>query len=110
MYGNHLVPQEQPESDIAWKLNQNEDSTTKSSDGNEVYQSELKQNLAIVRKYSKVNRVFEENQCSGCLSNCKEIFENDLHIIIPYCGHLLCCESGAVVGIFYWGSPDITCF
>ena len=40
------------------------------------------------------NRIqqFEDNECCVCLSNYKEILDEDLHIVIPSCGHPLCCK------------------
>ena len=35
---------------------------------------------------------FEENQCSVCLSSYKEVLDENRHIVIPNCGHPLCCE------------------
>ena len=63
-----------------------------SSNENEILQSEVQQKLATVAKDSKVMTFFEDNKCSVCLSSYKEILDNDLHIIVPFCGHPLCCE------------------
>ena len=59
---------------------------------NEVSQTELKQKLKVVDKGSDVLKVFEGNKCSVCLSNYKEILDEDLHIVVPFCGHPLCCK------------------
>ena len=37
-------------------------------------------------------KFFEENKCSVCLSSYNEILEGKLQIVIPSCGHPLCCE------------------
>ena len=37
-------------------------------------------------------KFFEDNTCSVCLSSYKEILDDNLHIVIPTCGHPLCCE------------------
>ena len=36
-------------------------------------------------------RFFNKNQWSVCLSSYKEILDEDLHNVVPYCGHPLCC-------------------
>ena len=59
---------------------------------NEVSQSELKQKLTNVEKDSKVMKFFEDNKCSVCLSSYKEIFDENYHIVVPICGHPLCCK------------------
>ena len=35
---------------------------------------------------------FEDNKCSVCLSRYKEVLDENNHIVIPACGHPLCCE------------------
>ena len=37
-------------------------------------------------------KFFVENKCSVCLSSYKEITDDNLHIVIPTCGHPLCCQ------------------
>ena len=58
---------------------------------NKISQSKIKRKLAKVGKNSEVMKFFEENQCSVCLSSYKEIVESNLHIVVPPCGHPLCC-------------------
>ena len=65
---------------------------TQSSGENRILQSEIQQKLATVGKDSKVMKFFEDNKCCVCLSTYKEILDNDLHIVVPSCGHPLCCE------------------
>ena len=77
---------------ISCQENENDDSTTESSGINEISQSELQQKLAVVEKNNKVMKFFEDNQCSVCLSSYKEILDEDLHIVVPSCGHPLCCK------------------
>ena len=36
-------------------------------------------------------KFFEENKCSVCLSSYKEVLDENLHIVVPSCGHPLCC-------------------
>ena len=57
-----------------------------------ISQSELKQSLSTLDKDSEVMKFFEENKCPVCLSNYKEILDEDLHIVISSCGHPLCCK------------------
>ena len=59
---------------------------------NEVSQTELKQKLKFVDKGSDVLKVFVGNKCCVCLSNYKEILDEDLHIVVPFCGHPLCSK------------------
>ena len=84
-------PEDQPESHLSCKKNPNEDDTSKSSAIDEIAQSEVQQKLAIVEKNTKVMKFFEDNKCSVCLSNYKQVLNDDLHIVIPSCGHPLCC-------------------
>ena len=85
-----LVPKE-PETHQSCMKNNDNEATIQTSEENEISQSDIKQKLAIVNKDSNVMKFFEENRCSVCLSSYKEIFDNDLHIVIPSCGHPLCC-------------------
>ena len=50
----------------------------------------MKQKLATIDKHCKVLKQFEDNECCVCLSNYKEILEEDLNIVVPSCGHPLC--------------------
>ena len=68
------------------------DSSTTDRQKNEVSQCELKQKLTEVDKDSKVVKFFEDKKCSVCLSNYKEIVDEDLHVVVPSCGHPLCCK------------------
>ena len=86
-----LVPQEQPEPHFSCKMNKNGYDTTQSSELNEISQSEVQQKLAIVEKENKVMTFFEDNKCSVCLSSYKEMLDDNLHIVVPSCGHPLCC-------------------
>ena len=88
----HVVKEAQIESHLSCTKNQNEDDTSKSSGKSEISQFEVQQKLAIVDKANKVMTFFEDNKCSVCLSSYKEILNNDLHIVVPTCGHPLCCE------------------
>ena len=72
--------------------NQNDDSTTELSGINEIYQSELQQKLVNLDKDSRNMKFFEENQCSVCLLSYKEMLDEDRHIVVPFCGHPLCCH------------------
>ena len=59
---------------------------------NKLAQSELKVKLANFDKNSRIMKLFVENKCAVCLSNYNEILKEDLHIVIPSCGHPLCCK------------------
>ena len=74
------------------KMNQNVVSNVKERRRTGISQSELKQRLSTLDKKSKVMKAFEGNKCSVCLSNYKEILDEDLHVVIPSCGHPLCCK------------------
>ena len=73
-------------------MNQNVVSNVQTTKDTELSQSELKQQLSTLDKNSKVMKTFEGNKCSVCLSNYKEILDEDLHIVVPSCGHPLCCK------------------
>ena len=75
---------------ISCSKNQKESSTDLA--GNEISQSDLKQKLASLDKNAEALKFFEKNKCSVCLSNYKEIVDEDLHIVVPKCGHALCCK------------------
>ena len=87
-----LVPKDKLQPHFSCKMYQNETATARESGENKLSQSEIQRKLAIVDKDGKVMKFFEENKCSVCLGNYKEIVNNDLHIVIPLCGHPLCCE------------------
>ncbi len=52
---------------------------------------EVKQKLSNLKTDSKVLKFFEENNCSICLRNYKEIIDEDNHIVVQSCGHPMCC-------------------
>ena len=68
-----------------------EDSTPQPLKNNEISQSELQQKLVNLDKDSRNMKFFEENQCSVCLGTYKNILDDNLHIVVPSCGHPLCC-------------------
>ena len=61
------------------------------SNGNEISQSELQQTIATFAKDNKVMKFFQDNKCSVCLCSYKEVLDENRHIVIPSCGHPLCC-------------------
>ena len=73
------------------KMNQNAVSNGQAARETGVFQAELKQKISALDKNSKVMKTFEDNKCSICLSNYKEILDEDLHILVASCGHPLCC-------------------
>ena len=59
---------------------------------NEISHSGLKQKLASLDKNAEAIKFFVNNKCSVCLSDYKEIVDEDLHVVVPRCGHPLCCK------------------
>ena len=86
------LPQEQLELHFSCKMGNNEAFNTQESGENNISQSGLKQKLSNVEKDGRVLKFFEDNKCSVCLSSYKEILDDNLHIVIPTCGHPLCCQ------------------
>ena len=82
-----VTPRELSEPHRSCKTSQNE-----ATEENHVNQSELQEKLSALDKESEVLKSFEENRCSVCLSNYKEIIEENYHIVVPSCGHPLCCK------------------
>ena len=74
------------------KQNKSKKHTVQAAEKNEHAQSELKVKLVNFDKNSKIMKFLVENVCAVCLSNYNEILNEDLHIVIPYCGHPLCCK------------------
>ena len=87
-----IEPNEELEPHFLCKMNFNKGSSQKIIEENEVSQSELKKKLAVVDKDSEVLSFFQDKKCSVCLSNYKEILDEDLHIVVQSCGHPLCCK------------------
>ena len=56
---------------------------------NEISHSGLKQKLASLDKNAEAIKFFVNNKCSVCLSDYKEIVDEDLHVVVPRCGHPL---------------------
>ena len=87
-----FLHEKQPEPHFSCKTNENVDSAIQASGENEISQSEVQQKLSVVDKDSEIMKFFEENKCSVCLTSYREILDDNLHIVIPSCGHPLCCE------------------
>ena len=87
-----LPAEEQTEPHFSCKSNKYEDFATKGSTENEISQSAVQQKLATVEKTNKAITFFEDNKCSVCLSSYNEVLDVNLHIVIPTCGHPLCCK------------------
>ena len=66
--------------------------STTNQNENGVSQCELKQRLSEIDEESPVMKFFLDNKCPVCLSEYKEIVDKDLHIVVPSCGHPLCCK------------------
>ena len=92
-----FLPKKQPEPHLSCKMNENEDSGIRASGENESSQSEVQQKLSIVDKNSDFMKFFTDNKCSVCHSNYKEIFDDNFHIVIPSCGHPLCCKCADTI-------------
>jgi len=58
----------------------------------EAYQYMAKLKLSTIDKQSEVMKFFTDNKCSKCFNSYKEILDNNLHILVPSCGHVLCCQ------------------
>ena len=86
------VSKELREPHFSCKTNQNEDDTSQFSGENIISHSEVQQKLGTVDKDNNVILFFQDNKCSVCLSSYKEILDDELHIVIPSCGHPLCCQ------------------
>ena len=86
-----VVPDKPLEPHLSCKKNQKEHVKTERSVENEITQSKLQQTLAVLDKDSSIMKFFELNKCSVCLSKYIEILDNSFHIVIPSCGHPLCC-------------------
>ena len=87
-----VLPKEKLKPHSSCKMNQNVITNGLAKTEIGVCQSELKQKLSTLEKDSKVVKTFESIKCSVCLSNYKEILDEDLHIVVPSCGHPLCCK------------------
>ena len=87
-----LLPKENNYPHFSCKQKQNDDFINQSLAEGLTTQSELKQKLVKVHEDSEVMKFFKDNKCSVCLCTYKEILDNDFHIVIPTCGHPLCCE------------------
>ena len=59
---------------------------------NEISQFDLKQKLASLDKNAEAMKFYDNNKCSVCLSDYKEIVDEDLHIVVPRCRITLCCK------------------
>ena len=86
------APIDQLEPHFSCKSPSNEDSTNPAQEENRVSYSELKQKLEHLNKDSEIVKFFLVNKCCVCLSSYKEILDDNLHIVIPTCGHPLCCQ------------------
>ena len=66
--------------------------TRRSSKVHGIPNSDLKHYFKNLDKKSTVLDFFTENKCPICMSTYKEIFEDDNHIVVPWCGHPVCCK------------------
>ena len=78
-----VVPEEETHSSC-----RSENRNTFTQEG-EIPQCEIKHEL--LNACSAAVKFFDENQCSVCLGSYKEILDGNLHLVVPSCGHPLCC-------------------
>ena len=84
-----IVVPDDPEAHQSCKENNDNVTTMQTSDENGISQCEVQRKLAHC---SNSMKFFEDNKCSVCLSSYKEILDENHHIVVPSCGHPLCCE------------------
>ena len=82
-----VTPKKLSEPHRSCKMNQNE-----ATGENHVSQSEIAQKLSALDDEHPMLKQFKENKCSVCLSSYKEILDDKYHIVVPFCGHPLCCK------------------
>ena len=83
---------EKPQAHQSCNLNDEQSGILENCNVNELFQYQVKEKLENVQKDSKVLKFFEDKKCSVCLSSYKEIINDNLHIVVPTCGHPLCCK------------------
>ena len=59
---------------------------------NGIESSCVKRTLKNLKANSPAMNFFTQNSCPVCLANYKEVIEEDHHIVIPACGHPICCK------------------
>ena len=59
---------------------------------NGIHSSCIKHTLENFEANSPAITFFTENSCPVCMASYKEIIEEDHHIVIPPCGHPVCCK------------------
>ena len=67
----------------------NSDDLTEES---QIDQCEISQELKEYDEDSRVVKFFDKNSCPVCFGTYKEILDRKLHIVVPTCGHPLCCK------------------
>ena len=77
---------------LSCEMNFNEKLNSQPFAENEVVQSEISEKLADLDENSETLKFFEDKTCSVCLNNYKEVLDEHLHIVVPTCGHPLCCK------------------
>ena len=59
---------------------------------NGIHRISVKHTLKNLKENSPVMDFFTQNSCPVCMASYKEIIEEDHHIVIPACGHPICCK------------------
>ena len=59
---------------------------------NGIHSSCIKHMLENFEANSRAMTFFTQNCCPVCLASYKEVIEEDHHIVIPTCGHPVCCK------------------
>ena len=55
-------------------------------------QKEIKYKLAELGENSKITKFFTENSCLVCASTYHEILDDNLHVVVSSCKHVICCK------------------
>ena len=48
--------------------------------------------VKTIEENSPTMNFFTQNSCPVCMASYKEVIEEDHHIVIPACGHPICCK------------------
>ena len=69
----------------------------KSNRGKGISQRNLKNELGRINVSRKNEKFFRENSCSVCASTFREILDENLHIVVSSCKHVICCKCADVI-------------
>ena len=65
--------------------------TRKNAKTSGIPNSDIKHCFKNLDKNSPAMKFFTENECPVCITSYKEILEENNHIVVPCCGHPVCC-------------------